>query len=192
MLKNLLRAIIMGPPGSGKGTISNRIIKDFDLKHLSTGDLLRHQIRAGSPAGVLAKTFIDDGNLLPDHVMVKLVEEELNTLKGQSWLLDGFPRTIPQGEALARVSDVDVVINLDIPFSIIIQRIMGRWVHPASGRIYHTEFNPPKVLGRDDLTGEELVQREDDKEETVRARLNHYSELTSPLLDYYSVEMGSL
>lgn len=175
----------MGPPGSGKGTISTRIVKDFDMKHLSSGDLLRSQIINKTSAGQLAKGYIDHGQLVPDNVMVELILNELHGIKSHSWLLDGFPRTVPQADALVNKEPVDIVINLNVPFTVIIDRIKGRWTHAPSGRIYHTEFNPPKVQGKDDITGENLIQREDDKEETVRKRLETYQHNTEPVLQYF-------
>ncbi|XP_045158212.2 GTP:AMP phosphotransferase AK3, mitochondrial-like [Mercenaria mercenaria] len=185
MTFKLLRALIMGPPGSGKGTISSRIIKDFPMKHLSSGDLLRHQILLKTEAGLAAKKYIDQGSLVPDNVMVNLIVDELHQIKTSSWLLDGFPRTVPQAESLYEREPLDVVLNLNIPDYIIIDRIKGRWTHAPSGRIYHTEFNPPKVPGKDDVTGEPLIQRDDDKEETVRKRLEGYQEMTQPVLQFY-------
>uniref|UniRef100_A0A0B6ZK25 GTP:AMP phosphotransferase, mitochondrial n=1 Tax=Arion vulgaris TaxID=1028688 RepID=A0A0B6ZK25_9EUPU len=183
--KKLLRAIIMGAPGSGKGTISSRIMHDFDVKHLSSGDLLRKQIHDKTANGLTAKRFMESGELVPDNVMLRMVTYELSQLQNTSWLLDGFPRTVEQAHALLRDYPIDVVLNLRVPFEVIIDRIKGRWTHLASGRIYHTEFNPPKVPGLDDVTNEPLVQREDDKEETVRARLEHYRRLTHPVLQYF-------
>ncbi|XP_030049662.1 GTP:AMP phosphotransferase AK3, mitochondrial [Microcaecilia unicolor] len=181
----LFRAVIMGPPGSGKGTVSDRIVKHFELKHLSSGDLLRANIQRGSEIGVVAKSFIDQGQLVPDDVMTKLILRELNNMDQRHWLLDGFPRTVPQAEALDNVYKIDSVINLNVPFETIKNRLTARWIHPASGRVYNTEFNPPKVSGIDDLTGEPLVQREDDRPETVTKRLKAYEVLTKPVLEYY-------
>lgn len=175
----------MGPPGSGKGTISTRIVKDFKMKHLSSGDLLRSQILNKTSAGQSAKDYIDHGKLVPDNVMVELILNELHGLKSESWLLDGFPRTVPQADALLNKEPVDIVINLNVPFEVIIDRIKGRWTHAPSGRIYHTEFNPPKVQGKDDITGEDLIQRDDDKPETVRKRLETYQHNTQPVLQYF-------
>ncbi|XP_040844827.1 GTP:AMP phosphotransferase AK3, mitochondrial isoform X2 [Ochotona curzoniae] len=180
----LLRAVIMGAPGSGKGTVSSRIIKHFDLKHLSSGDLLRQNMLRGTEIGVLAKTFIDQGKLIPDDVMTRLALHELKNLTQHSWLLDGFPRTLPQAEALDKAYQIDTVINLNVPFEVIKQRLTARWIHPASGRVYNIEFNPPKA-GIDDVTGEPLIQREDDKPETVIKRLKAYEAQTEPVLEYY-------
>ncbi|KAL6071366.1 hypothetical protein STEG23_006214, partial [Scotinomys teguina] len=135
--------------------------------------------------GVLAKTFIDQGKLIPDDVMTRLALHELKNLTQCSWLLDGFPRTLPQAEALDRAYQIDTVINLNVPFEVIKQRLTARWIHPASGRVYNIEFNPPKTVGIDDLTGEPLIQREDDKPETVIKRLKAYEAQTEPVLQYY-------
>ncbi|KAL8582198.1 hypothetical protein ACOMHN_004117 [Nucella lapillus] len=185
MISKVLRAIIMGPPGSGKGTIANRISKDFGMVHLSSGDLLRQQIYDMTECGLLAKAYMDEGRLVPDNVMTEVMVNELMKYETESWLLDGFPRTVEQAKALERDEPVEVVMNLRVPFDVIIERIRGRWTHAKSGRIYHTEFNPPKVTGVDDVTGDELIQREDDKEETVRKRLEHYRRLTHPVLQFY-------
>ncbi|XP_067600405.1 GTP:AMP phosphotransferase AK3, mitochondrial isoform X1 [Pseudorca crassidens] len=181
----LVRAAIMGAPGSGKGTVSSRITKHFELKHLSSGDLLRDNMLRGTEIGVLAKTFIDQGKLIPDDVMTRLVLHELKNLTHYSWLLDGFPRTLPQAEALDRAYQIDTVINLNVPFEVIKQRLTARWIHPGSGRVYNMEFNPPKTMGIDDLTGEPLIQREDDRPETVVKRLKAYEAQTEPVLEYY-------
>ncbi|XP_013414367.1 GTP:AMP phosphotransferase AK3, mitochondrial-like [Lingula anatina] len=185
MSGNLFRAIIMGAAGSGKGTIANRIVKDFGLKHLSSGDLLRAQMIAKTAAGMEAKKFIDQGALVPDGLMVELISSELKKMSDVSWLLDGFPRTLYQAEALQEREPVNAVVNLNVPFEIIIGRVKDRWVHLPSGRIYNTEFSPPKVPGKDDVTGEDLVQRDDDKPETVRARLESYEKITRPVLEFY-------
>ncbi|XP_011843755.1 PREDICTED: GTP:AMP phosphotransferase AK3, mitochondrial isoform X2 [Mandrillus leucophaeus] len=181
----LLRAVIMGAPGSGKGTVSSRITTHFQLKHLSSGDLLRDNMLRGTEIGVLAKAFIDQGKLIPDDVMTRLALHELKNLTQYSWLLDGFPRTLAQAEALDRAYQIDTVINLNVPFEVIKQRLTARWIHPASGRVYNIEFNPPKTVGIDDLTGEPLIQREDDKPETVIKRLKAYEDQTKPVLEYY-------
>jgi len=178
-------ALIIGAPGSGKGTISNWIVRDFGLKHVSSGDLLRDHMNRGTTLGLEAKQFIAKGDLVPDETMVGLISSELKALTGQPWLLDGFPRTQPQAAALQSQTPVNVVINLDVPFDTIIDRIKDRWVHPGSGRIYNLVFSPPKVEGKDDVTGEDLIQREDDKPESVRNRLEVFSKNTKPVLDFY-------
>ncbi|XP_072260319.1 GTP:AMP phosphotransferase AK3, mitochondrial [Pyxicephalus adspersus] len=181
----LFRAVIMGPPGSGKGTISDRIVKNFALKHLSSGDLLRLNIQRKTEIGVVAKTYIDQGQLVPDDVITRLILQELNNMGEQNWLLDGFPRTVPQAQALDEAHHISTVIDLNVPFQTIKDRLTARWIHPGSGRVYNTEFNPPKVSGIDDITGEPLVQRDDDKPETVTKRLKGYEALTRPVLQYY-------
>jgi len=186
-------SLIVGAPGSGKGTISNWIVRDFGLSHVSSGDLLRKHVREGTDVGKLAKQYIDKGGLVPDEVMVKLISTELKGLEkaNLSWLLDGFPRTRAQATALQSQTPVNVVIHLDVPFETIIGRVKDRWLHPGSGRIYNTEFNPPKVPGKDDVTGEDLIQREDDKPENVLRRLEVFSAETKPVLDFYR-EQGVL
>ncbi|KAM3937698.1 GTP:AMP phosphotransferase AK3, mitochondrial [Leptodactylus fuscus] len=181
----LFRAVIMGPPGSGKGTISDRIVKHFALKHLSSGDLLRLNIQRKTEIGILAKTYIEQGQLVPDDVITRLIVQELNNFGEHNWLLDGFPRTVPQAQALDKAHQINTVIDLNVPFQTIKDRLTARWIHPGSGRVYNTEFNPPKVSGIDDLTGEPLIQREDDKPETVTKRLKAYEALTKPVLEYY-------
>ncbi|XP_050184493.1 GTP:AMP phosphotransferase AK3, mitochondrial isoform X1 [Myiozetetes cayanensis] len=181
----LLRAVIMGPPGSGKGTVSARIIKHFGVKHLSSGDLLRDNMQKRTEVGILAKSYIDQGRLIPDDIMTQLMLTELKGLDQYNWLLDGFPRTVAQAEALDKECHVDTVIDLDVPFETIKCRLTARWIHPASGRVYNLEFSPPKVQGIDDITGEPLVQRDDDKPETVSRRLQAYDAQTKPVLEYY-------
>jgi len=178
-------ALIVGAPGSGKGTISNWIVRDFALKHVSSGDLLRAHINNGTALGLEAKQFIDKGALVPDETMVNLISSELKNLESEPWLLDGFPRTKAQAEALQKQTPVNVVINLDVPFETIIERVKDRWLHPGSGRIYNLVFNPPKVAGKDDVTGEDLIQREDDKPESVLNRLEIFSSTTKPVLEFY-------
>lgn len=180
----IIRAIILGAPGSGKGTISARLVNDFRLKHLASGDILRNQIAAKTDAGKQAEEFLLKGDLVPDELMVTLMGKELGSLN-QSWLLDGFPRTLLQAKALSSSQKVDFVINLDVPFDTIRQRLEKRWIHKPSGRVYHTDWSPPKVDGVDDETGEELIQREDDKPATVQWRLKLYDNNTRPLLEYY-------
>lgn len=184
MLKSF-HAIILGAPGSGKGTISSRIVRKFDMKHISSGDLLRNNILKKTPLGLDAKKFMDKGQLVPDNVMVNLICNELNANPNISWLLDGFPRTKSQAIELNKQTTVDVAINLVVPFDIIIERIQRRWIHTPSGRVYNTDFNAPKIPGIDDETGEKLVQRDDDKPEAVQKRLEIYSKTVEPILDYY-------
>lgn len=185
MATKVLHALIVGPPGAGKGTIASRIVKTFQLSHLSSGDLFRAQISKKTDVGLTAKDYIDKGSLVPDDVTVRLMLNELQTLSNQGWLLDGFPRTVKQAEALAESQQLDTVIHLDVPFKTIIDRIRQRWVHMPSGRIYHETFNPPKTPGKDDITGEPLEQREDDKPASVQKRLESYQQETAPVLEYY-------
>jgi len=175
----------MGPPGSGKGTVSARIVKSFGLKHLSSGDLLRANIKAKTELGLLMKACMDQGQLVPDDVISRLILRELRAMEQTDWLLDGFPRTVSQAEALDNVYCVDTVINLDVPFQTIKQRLTSRWTHLPSGRVYNLDFNPPRVAGLDDDTGEALIQRDDDTPETVTRRLKSYENQTEPVLEYY-------
>jgi len=184
VLRTVFRAVIMGPPGSGKGTVSDRITKSFGLKHLSSGDILRANIQAKTELGLLLKACIDQGQLVPDDVISRLILSNLRNIN-TSWLLDGFPRTVTQAEALDDHYSVDVVINLNVPFSTIQDRLTSRWVHLGSGRVYNTHFNPPAVQGVDDITGEALTQRDDDKPDTVARRLKAYEHQTQPVLEYY-------
>ncbi|RXM36479.1 Adenylate kinase 4, mitochondrial [Acipenser ruthenus] len=188
MADKLFRAVILGPPGSGKGTISQRIAQCFGLQHLSSGDFLRENITANTEAGVLAKRYIEQGLLVPDHVITRLMLTRLEKITRQSWLLDGFPRTLVQAEALNSTCDVDVVISLNVPFETLKERLSTRWVHPSSGRMYNMEFNPPHIHGIDDVTGEPLVQHEDDKPDFVAARLREYKGIAKPVIDLYKKE----
>ncbi|XP_076875213.1 GTP:AMP phosphotransferase AK3, mitochondrial isoform X1 [Brachyhypopomus gauderio] len=185
VLQRIFRSVIMGPPGSGKGTVSNRITLSFGLKHLSSGDILRANINAKTELGLLMKTCIDQGQLVPDDIISRLVLANLRDMDHSSWLLDGFPRTVAQAESLDSMCTLDTVINLDVPFETIKERLTSRWVHLPSGRVYNTEFNPPKIPGLDDVTGEPLSQRDDDTPETVTRRLKAYENQTEPVLEYY-------
>jgi len=180
--------LILGKPGGGKGTISKKILKDFpDTEHISTGDILRQHVRNKTELGKEAKAYMDRGDLVPDEVMISLVlEDSMTAIKsGKHILLDGFPRTIEQAVALDENIDVEVVVDLNIPTDTIVERIADRWIHPASGRVYNYSYNPPLHHGKDDESGEDLVQRDDDKPETVRKRLDAYDKVTSPLIQYY-------
>jgi len=181
-------ALILGKPGGGKGTISGKILQDFpQFHHVSTGDLLRSHVRRETELGLEAATYMKEGELVPDELMIDLVIEESAPFleMGESLLLDGFPRTVGQAQALEQSVHVDIVINLDIPNDTIIERLTDRWIHEPSGRIYSYSYKPPKKKGIDDETGEPLIQRHDDKPETVRSRLELYDQSTSPLVQYY-------
>ncbi|MBW8904699.1 MAG: adenylate kinase, partial [Betaproteobacteria bacterium] len=182
-----MRLILLGPPGAGKGTQASFIREKYRIPQISTGDMLRAAVKAGTPLGLAAKKVMDAGQLVSDDIIIGLVTERLKeTDCRQGYLFDGFPRTIPQAEALKRTGcALDYVLEIDVPDEEIITRMSGRRVHPASGRSYHVKFNPPKVPDRDDLTGEPLVQRDDDREPTVRKRLDVYRAQTRPLVDYY-------
>ena len=182
-----MRLILLGGPGAGKGTQANYIKEKFQIPQISTGDMLRAAVKAGSKLGLEAKGYMDSGGLVPDEVIIGLVKERIQEADCQKgFLFDGFPRTIPQADAMKDAGvPIDAVVDIDVPDAEIIKRMSGRRVHLASGRTYHVVFNPPKVEGKDDETGEDLIQREDDKEETVRKRLDVYHSQTEPLIDYY-------
>jgi adenylate kinase len=182
-----MRLILLGPPGAGKGTQSAKISAHFGIPQISTGDMLRAAIKAGTPLGLAAKKIIDSGQLVDDATILGLVKERLKAPDCRpGYLLDGFPRTIPQAEGMRDGGvPVEYVLEIDVPPEEIIARMSGRRVHLASGRTYHVKFNPPKVEGKDDRTGEPLVQREDDREETVKKRLEVYQAQTRPLIDFY-------
>ncbi len=183
-----MRIILLGAPGAGKGTQANFIKEKFNIPQISTGDMLRAAVKAGTPLGLAAKNIMDAGGLISDEIIINLVKERIKEADCKNgFLFDGFPRTIPQAEAMKDAGiPIDYVVEIDVADSEIIQRMSGRRVHPASGRTYHIVFNPPKVAGKDDVTGEDLVQRPDDTEETVIKRLNVYHAQTQPLVEYYS------
>ncbi|KAJ8733925.1 hypothetical protein PYW07_014476 [Mythimna separata] len=181
----LLKTLILGAPASGKGTISSRIVKKYNVAHVSSGDKLRDHIEKQTDLGKEVKKYLNEGKLVPDNVMIKFMITELNKVENKPWLLDGFPRTVGQADALWKVQPVDIVVNLVVPFDVIIDRVKDRWVHLASGRVYNIGFNTPKVEGKDDVTGEDLVQRPDDKPEAVRKRLEIYDSITRPVIEFY-------
>lgn len=183
-----MRLILLGPPGAGKGTQASFITKKYGIPQISTGDMLRAAVKAQTPLGIEAKKVMDAGKLVSDDIIIGLVKDRLAQPDcANGYLFDGFPRTIPQADALKDAGiKLDYVVEIDVPSEAIIERMSGRRIHPESGRSYHIKFNPPKVEGKDDVTGEPLIQRDDDKEETVRKRLDVYQEQTRPLVDYYS------
>jgi adenylate kinase len=185
-----VKIILLGPPGAGKGTQANLIKEKYNIPQISTGDMLRAAVSAGTELGIEAKKVMDAGGLVSDDLILGLVKERISENDcANGYLFDGFPRTIVQAEAMAALDiDVDYVIEIQVEDEPIIKRMSGRRAHLASGRTYHVEFNPPKVEGKDDVTGEDLVQRDDDQEETVRNRLNVYHEQTSPLIKHYTEE----
>ena len=182
-----MRLILLGGPGAGKGTQANYIKEKYQIPQISTGDMLRAAVKAGSDLGKKAKEYMDAGGLVPDEVIIGLVKERIEEPDcSKGFLFDGFPRTIPQADAMKDAGvPIDAVVDIDVPDEEIIKRMSGRRAHLASGRTYHVIFNPPKVEGKDDVTGEDLVQRDDDKEETVRKRLEVYHSQTEPLIGYY-------
>lgn len=182
-----MKLILLGAPGAGKGTQAKFICEKFAIPQISTGDMLRAQVKAGTALGLEAKKHMDAGGLVPDAVIIGMVKDRLNEKDCQNgYLFDGFPRTIPQAQAMKDAGvPIDYVLEIDVPDGDIIERMAGRRAHLASGRTYHVKFNPPKVAGKDDVTGEDLVQRDDDKEETVKKRLEVYHAQTKPLVDFY-------
>jgi adenylate kinase len=182
-----MRLVLLGPPGAGKGTQAGFIRDAYGIPQISTGDMLRAAVKAGTPLGLAAKKVMDAGGLVSDDIIVGLVNDRLRESDCRNgYLFDGFPRTIPQADALRDAGvALDYVLEIDVPDAAIVERMSGRRVHPASGRTYHVKYNPPKVPDRDDVTGEPLIQREDDREETVRKRLAVYHEQTEPLIAYY-------
>ncbi|MDH5183574.1 MAG: adenylate kinase [Gammaproteobacteria bacterium] len=188
-----MKLILLGGPGAGKGTQAQYITEKFGIPQISTGDMLRAAVKAGTPLGLEAKKIMDAGGLVSDEIILGLVDERLKEADcAKGYLLDGFPRTIPQAEGMkARGVNVEHVVEIDVDDGEIIKRMSGRRVHPGSGRTYHVVFNPPKVEGKDDDTGEDLIQREDDQEATVKKRLEIYHDQTEPLVSFYSNEAGS-
>ena len=182
-----MRLILLGAPGAGKGTQAAFICKQFGIPQISTGDMLRAAVKAGTPLGLQAKAVMEAGQLVSDDLIINLVKERIAQPDcANGFLFDGFPRTIAQADALKDAGvNLDHVLEIDVPFDAIIERISGRRCHLPSGRTYHIKFNPPKVEGKDDVTGEALIHRDDDKEETVKKRLEVYSQQTRPLVDYY-------
>jgi adenylate kinase len=183
-----MRLILLGAPGAGKGTQANYIKEKYNIPQISTGDMLRAAVKAGTPLGIEAKKVMDAGGLVSDDIIIGLVKDRLKEKDCENgYLFDGFPRTIPQADAMKDAGvQIDYVLEIDVPDEAIIERMSGRRVHPASGRTYHVKFNPPKVEGKDDVTGEELIQRDDDKEDTVKKRLTVYHDQTEVLVGYYN------
>ncbi len=188
LASNNMRLILLGPPGAGKGTQATFIKEKFGIPQISTGDMLRAAVKAGTPLGVAAKSVMDSGGLVSDDIIIGLVKDRLKQPDcAHGYLFDGFPRTVPQADAMKDAGvAIDYVLEIDVPDEAIVERMSGRRVHAASGRTYHVKFNPPKVAGIDDITGEELIQREDDKEETVKRRLAVYHDQTEVLVGYYN------
>ncbi len=185
-----MRIILLGGPGAGKGTQANFIKERYNIPQISTGDMLRAHVKQGTELGKAAKKIMDEGGLVSDDIIMGMVKERIKEDDCKNgYLFDGFPRTIPQAEALKEAGiPIDAVVEIDVPDEEIVKRMSGRRVHPASGRTYHIVFNPPKEEGKDDVTGEPLIQRDDDKEETVLARLKIYHDQTEPLIEFYSNE----
>ncbi|TNH03871.1 adenylate kinase [Testudinibacter sp. TR-2022] len=185
-----MKIILLGAPGAGKGTQAQFIMNKYHIPQISTGDMLRAAIKTGSELGKQAKQLMDAGKLVPDDLIIALVKERVAQDDAKNgFLLDGFPRTIPQADALKDAKiDIDFVLEFDVPDQVIVERMSGRRVHPASGRVYHVVYNPPKIDGKDDISGEDLIIRADDKPETVLDRLNIYHNTTKPLVDYYQAE----
>lgn len=181
-----MRLILLGCPGAGKGTQAKGISEKYHIPQISTGDILRAAIQQGTGLGKKVKEIVESGQLVPDKIVIQLVLERINQPDCKNgFLLDGFPRTVTQAEALHEHTNIDFVIDIDVPEEEIIKRLTGRRIHPASGRIYHLYYQPPKEMDKDDVTGEVLVQRPDDAEDTVRKRLAVYQAQTSPLREYY-------
>ena len=185
-----MRAILLGGPGAGKGTQAQYITERYGIPQISTGDMLRAHVKAGTELGLAAKKIMDEGGLVSDDIIIGMVKERIKEADcANGYLFDGFPRTIPQAAALKDAGiAIDAVVEIDVPDEEIIKRMSGRRVHPGSGRTYHVIYNPPKTEGKDDVTGEDLIQRDDDQEDTVKARLGVYHDQTEPLISFYSKE----
>lgn len=182
-----MKLILLGAPGAGKGTQAKKIVKEFAIPQISTGDILRRAVADGTPLGKEAKKYMEAGKLVPDELVIGIMKERLHQDDcSNGFILDGFPRTVEQARALEGFTEIDAVINIDVDFNSLVERITGRRSCPECGAVYHIKFNPPKVEGICDICGSRLVQREDDREETVRKRLETYTEQTSPLIDYYA------
>ncbi|HWW06915.1 adenylate kinase [Collimonas sp.] len=183
-----MRLILLGPPGAGKGTQANFIKESFNIPHISTGDMLRAAIKDKTPLSAEVKQVMDAGGLVSDEIIIRLVKDRLKQADcANGYLFDGFPRTLPQAEMMKEAGvGIDYVLEIDVPDEVILERISGRRIHPPSGRTYHVKFNPPKVEGTDDMTGENLILRDDDREETVKKRLRVYHEQTEMLIAYYT------
>lgn len=182
-----MRILLLGLPGAGKGTQAHYLIERYKIPQISTGDMLRSAIKSQTPLGNEAKVYMDRGSLVPDHLVTELVKERIQAADcTKGFIMDGFPRTLPQAEALRQAGiDINFVIEIEVGDGEILRRMSGRRVHPASGRSYHVEFHPPRVPGKDDVTGEPLIQRDDDNEETVKKRIDTYHSQTKPLINYY-------
>ena len=181
-----MKLVFLGPPGAGKGTMATQLAEYAGISHISTGDIFRANIKQQTELGKKVKAILDSGELVPDTLTIELVQDRLGQSDAQhGFILDGFPRTVPQADALADMQDLDLVINFELNDEEVVRRLCGRRVHPGSGRTYHVEFSPPKNEGRDDVTGDPLVQREDDSEESIKNRLRVYREQTQPLIEYY-------
>ncbi|XP_076670995.1 adenylate kinase 3 [Andrena cerasifolii] len=179
------RAVMLGAPASGKGTMSSRIVEHFKVTHISSGDKLRLHMTSGTELGKAVASYVLSGKFVPDDVMISMINKEIETVGDRNWLLDGFPRTLQQAEKLQKAHSVNLVLYLDVPVSVILNRVKNRWVHLPSGRVYNIGFNSPKVPGKDDVTGEPLSKRDDDKVEIVQKRLDRYSKENEPILEFY-------
>ncbi|CAK9814753.1 GTP:AMP phosphotransferase AK3, mitochondrial [Anthophora plagiata] len=180
------RGVILGAPASGKGTMSARIVEHFKVAHVSSGDKLRLHMNSGTELGKAVSKYVCTGKFVPDDVMISMINKELELVADRNWLLDGFPRTLTQAEMLQKEHLVNIVLYLNVPNEVILDRVKNRWVHMPSGRVYNVGFNNPKVPGKDDVTGEPLSKRDDDKVEIVQERLERYSKATEPILAFYS------